>query len=236
MKRYKFLTYILTSALVLSLTACGGEADPAATNVTTPNSTTSATPAPEKSLYEHGLDIIAMMDEMIRSDFYLNVMSSSEEIEAKAAELAQGNYTRPQAVYELTVPTYAMLMALLDEEMVGMDELSTELQTQLNTRSASAFITQLNAMEGTTALATGSIFMANKLFVSQETTSNTIYLYTFENGYSIAVVYILGENNAVSANGYFLMNETISTESAEELKHSLKDAHLEFTVTEVELN
>ena len=239
MKRYKFLAHILAGALVLSLTACGGEVDMSSTSVTTnstPTSAPTAIPAPEKSLYEHGLDIIAMMDEMIRSDFYLDTMSSSQEIEEKASELAQGNYSKPKAVYELTVPTFATLLALLDEEMAGLEELSPELQAQLNTRSASAFITQLNAMEGTTALATSSVFTASKLFVSSALSENTIYLYTFEQGHSIAIVYTPGENNAVSATGYFLLNEDISTESAMELQNSLKDTSFLFTVTELKIN
>lgn len=239
MKRHKVTACILMLTTFLTLTACGGEVDLSSTNVITNNPPTlapTATPAVEKSLYEHGLDIISMMDEMIRSDFYLDIMSSSTEIEEKATELAQGIYTRPKAVYELSVPDFAVLLTLLDEEMAGLESLSSELQAQLNTRSASSFITQLNTMEGATAIATSSIFMASKLFVSHEITQNIIYLYTFEKGHSIAIVYTLGENNAISASGYFLMNENISTESAMELQNSLKDASLFFTVTELKIN
>ncbi len=239
MKRYKLLAYILAGALILSLTACSGEVDMSATTVTTNSTPTSAptiTPAPEKSLYEHGLDIIAMMDEMIRSEFYLDTMSSSREIAEKAAELAHGNYTNPETVYELSVPDFAVLLALLDEEMTGLESLSPQLQAQLNTRSASSFITQLNAMEGVTAIAAGSVFSASKLFVNHEITENTIYLYTFEKGQPVAIVYTPGENHAVNATGFFLMNEDISTESAMELQSSLKDVSFFFTVTELDIN
>lgn len=234
MKRYKFLTYLFAGVLALNLTACSGKTDLSSTNVSTPTDAPTATPVSEKSLYAHGLDIISMMDEMIRSDFYLNTMSASPEIEEKASELAQGDYTKPIAVYELTVPEFADLLTLLDAKMEGYEDLSSELQTQLNNRSASAFITQLNAMEGVVAIATGSVFTANKLFVSHEITENTIYLYTFESGAPIAILYTIGENNAISAGGYFLLSESISTESAMELQNSLKDAHLFFTVTELE--
>ncbi|MBQ9141370.1 MAG: hypothetical protein IJX63_06190 [Lachnospiraceae bacterium] len=239
MKKHKVTACILALTTLLSITGCGGEVDMSSTGVTTnstPTSAPTATPAPEKSLYEHGLDMIDMMDEMIRSDFYLDTMSSSQEIEEQASELAQGDYTSPEAVYELSVPEFATLLALLDEEMTGLENLSPKLQAQLNTKSASAFITQLNAMEGATAIATSSIFMASKLFVNHEITENTIYLYTFEKGHSVAIVYTIGENNAVSATGYFLMNEAISTRSATELQSSLKDASFLFTVTELDIN
>lgn len=239
MKKQKITACILALTTLLSITACGGEVDMSSTSVTTnttPTSAPTATPAPEKSLYEHGLDLIAMMDEMIRSDFYLDTMSSSQEIEEKAAELAQGDYTEPEAVYELSVPEFATLLALLDEEMAGFETLSDELQTQLNTRSASSFITQLNAMEGVTSIAASSVFSASKLFVNHEITENTIYLYTFEIGHSVAIVYTPGENHAVNATGFFLMNEDISTESAMDLQSSLKDVSFFFTVTELDIN
>ena len=239
MKKHKITACILAFATLLSVTACGGEVDMSSSHVTTNNTPTSAptaTPSPEKSLYEHGLEVIAMMDEMIRSDFYLDTMSSSREIEEQATQLAQGDYTRPEAVYELSVPEFATLLALLDEEMAGLENLSPKLQAQLDDKSTSSFITRLNAMEGATAIATSSIFMANKLFVNHEITENTIYLYTFEKGHSVAIVYTVGEDNAVNAAGYFLMNEDISTASTAELQSSLKDASLLFTVTELEID
>lgn len=239
MKKHKIAACILAFATLLSITACGGEVDMSSTGVTTNNTNTStptATPVPEKSLYEQGLDMIAMMDEMIRSDFYRDTMSPSYEIEELASNLALGDYTSPEAVYELSVPEFATLLALLDEDMTGLETLSPKLQAQLNDKNTSAFITRLNAMEGATAIAASSIFMANKLFVNHELTDNTIYLYTFEKGHSIAIIYIVGENNAVNASGYFLMDENISTTSAIELQSALKDAELILTVKELEID
>ena len=231
-KRSKLLAYMMIFTMTLALGGCGGKA-PSTQESTTPTSAPTAAPAPAKSLYEHGMDVIALMDEMLDSELYLTTMSGSADIQAKAAELAQGNYDAPQAVYQITVPTFSQLLALLEEEMTGINALSEELQAQLNAKSASAFITQLNAMEGTIAIATGSIFTANKLFVSSELTENTVYLYTFETGNPIAIVFVQGEDNAVSANGYFLMNQSISAESAEALQEALQGAYLDCTVKEV---
>lgn len=239
MKKPKITACILALTALLSTTACGGEVDMSATGVTTnttPTGAPTATPIQEKSLYEHGLDIIAMMEEMVHSDFYLDTMSSGKEMEEIAAQLASGDYATPKSVYELHVPDFAVLLALLDEEMAGFETLSPVLQKQLNNKSAGAFINQLNARDGALSLATSSVFTANKLFVNHEITENTIYMYTFEKGNAIVIIYTLGENNAVSATGAFLMDQDISTASAKELQNALKDASMLYTVTELEIN
>lgn len=239
MKRRKLLTYLLLFTMTISMTACGKDTEPSTAEVTTTGNTATEAPATaapiaEKSLYEHGLEIITLMDEMLHSELYLHTMTSSGEIQEAAATLAQETYDTPTAVYEITVPTFASMLALLEEEITGMNALSEDLITMLNARSASSLISQLNAREGTTALATVSVFTANKVFVSEELTENTIYLYTFENGTPIAVVFTLGEDHAVSAAGYFVLSSTLPTESADELQTALKELFV--YVKELEIN
>ncbi len=72
---------------------------------------------------------------MRRNETYLTTITANSKLQEKATELAQGNYDTPLAIYEITVPTFFEMMALLDEEMEDMTELSDALLAYLNTRS-----------------------------------------------------------------------------------------------------
>ncbi len=260
----KSITGILILSMTVSLMACGSSADTtentlpseisienntatkppevlvitqdtATTENTAPESATELSPSSTKSLYRHGMDVVALMDEMLRNDFYLKAMSGSSDIQAKADELARGNYTNPKAVYQITPLPFTSLMVLLEGKVDGLGELSPTLLEHLDTKSAPALLNRLNAMDGALTLATTSVYTAGKTFVSGMVTENIIYLYTFEEGYPIAITFTKGEGGAVSATGTFLMTDTISTESLEELKSSLQELAMLLKIEEIEI-
>lgn len=203
--------------------------------VTSENENSAAQPMSDnKSLYAHGMDIIALMEEMVQSDYYLDVMSGSDEIETMATDIAKGAYTSAKTVYEVTVPSFDKLLALLDEDFGGFSELSPGLQEHLNNRSASSFLTRINANEGVGALATSSVFTAGKVFVNGTLTENTMYLYTFESGYPIAICFSKGVDGAVSASGTFLLSQSLSCETAEDIEDFFRDIYITCTVEEIE--
>ena len=75
-------------ALVLSLCACGGQ------NSNTPSG---------KTLLEHGLDVIATMDEMADSDEYINFYTASKEMAEIVKDIGKGDHSAPTAVYKITL-------------------------------------------------------------------------------------------------------------------------------------
>ncbi len=260
----KVIAAILTLSLTFSLMACGNAADVGentlpteivtenTTNTQPPvtesdsqntvviessdaNSATEPSPSSTKSLYQHGMDVVALMDEMLQNDFYLEAMSGSSDIQAKAEELARGNYSNPKAVYQITPLPFTSLMVLLEGETDGLEELSPTLLAHLDTKSAPALLNRLNAMDGALTLATTAAFTAGKTFVSGMVTENIIYLYTFETGYPIAIIFTKGEGGAVSATGTFLMTDTISTESLDKLKSSLQELAMLLKIEELEI-
>ena len=80
-------------ALVLSLCACGGQ------NSNTPSG---------KTLLEHGLDVIATMDEMADSDEYINFYTASKEMAEIVKDIGKGDHSAPTAVYKITIAKEAM--------------------------------------------------------------------------------------------------------------------------------
>lgn len=176
-----------------------------------------------KSLYEHGMDVIALMEEMVDSSSYGSLMSGAAEIEQMRQALATGDYAAPQAVYEIEVPTMGDILAYAESENVT-ESFSDSLNKLLDNRSASSLINLINSRSGTAALATSSVYTAAKTFVSSEAKESTIYLYTFQNGNPIAVVFITGEDSAVTATGTFLMADGLDAASVEQLQALFREA------------
>ena len=176
-----------------------------------------------KSLYEHGMDVIALMEEMVGSSSYGSLMSSAAEIEQIRQTLAGGDYAAPQAVYEIEVPTMGDILAYAESE-VTTESFSDSLNKLLDNRSASSLINLINSRSGTAALATSSVYTASKTFVSSGTKESTIYLYTFQNGNPIAVVFTTGEDSTVTATGTFLIADGFDAASVEQLQALFREA------------
>lgn len=176
-----------------------------------------------KSLYEHGMDVVMLMDEMVSSSSYGSLMSSSEEIEQMRLMLAAGDYAAPQAVYEIEVLSFRDILALAESEDIT-EPFSDSLQNMLDNRSAASLVSLVNSRNGAAALASASVYTAGKTFVSSETAESTLYLYTFRNGNPIAVAFTVGEDNTVTATGTFLMIDGFDAKSAEQLRDLLREA------------
>lgn len=156
-----------------------------------------------KSPVEHGMDVVAMLDEMAGNTDYLSALTGKEEVLAIAAELDAGNYEQYRTVYRITIDEEKLrgFLGFTDVEM------SDSLKNYFNNGALSSVITRLNAAHGVNYTMVSSLCTAGKKFVSRGITENCIYLYTFEKGTPIAVIFGRGEDDAVSASGYFILDE-----------------------------
>ncbi len=203
----KFLTALLLSALLLS--SCGIPA------------------VEDRSLYEHGLDVVAMLNEIAESEEYLSIYSANEDILSIVNSIAEGDHVTPETVYRLTLSEESVA-ALSGTDV--LHSLSPELKAFLNGRVQASVINIANARGGSTALAATSICTAGKTFVSREITENMIYLYTFENAYPIAVSFTVGDGGSVSASGTYLIAEELNTDTPDAIKEFFSEMTLEVEV------
>jgi len=188
-------------ALVLSLCACGGQIGNTASG---------------KTLLEHGLEVVATMDEMADSDEYISFYSGNKEMAEIVKEIGKGDHSAPVAVYKITIDKEAIEAW---DMLGGLDGLSENLKTAMRQKAfGAALITQINAQNGATTLAATTICTAGKTFVSTEGDGDTIYLYVYENACPAAVSFVRGEDNSVSASGTFIINDGFDTSSMESLE------------------
>jgi len=193
--------------LMLSLCACGGE---------------SGTSSGGKTLLEHGLEVVATMDEMAGSDEYINFYTGSKDMTEIVKEISKGDHSAPVAVYKITIDKEAMEAW---DMLSGLEGLSENLKTAMRQKAfGAALITQINAQNGATTLAATTICTAGKTFVSSEGDGDAIYLYVYENACPAAVSFVRGEDNSVSASGTFILNDGFDASSPESLEAFFGDS------------
>lgn len=199
MRNKKWMGLLLVLAMTLGLVACGSEA----------KEEDKRDEKSQKTLYEHGEDIIDLMVEATRNETYMEIYTTSEEMMEILIEIGEGDFEEPDKVLAMTgdADVFADLLGLN-----GIEGLSRNLEKNLNNRMFGAMVNQLNSRAGSMYLAAASISAMGKTFVDEDVDDNVIYFYIYEDATPIAVTFIPGEDGAVSAGGCFIMVEDVNTE------------------------
>lgn len=203
---------IIVLMMVLSLSACSSKKD-----------------AETKSLYEQGLEVVALMAEMTQTEAYVDIHTGDSEIKNVIQSIGDGDYSVPKVVYAISI-TDENLAAMA--ELGSLDGASEELKNFLMQRVQASLMTQINAMSGVESLSATSVCTVSKTFVNEDSAENVIYLYTYENAMPVAVSFMVGEDHAVSASGIFVMYDAFTYGSASEIEAFFSDITVE--VTEVQ--
>jgi len=167
-----------------------------------------------KSLYEQGLEVVQLMTEITQNEEYVNVVAT-DDIKPIIQELANGNYSTPKAVYSIFASDKELEKMA---EINGFDNISDNLKPFLLSKICSSLISQINSTGGVENVAVAGLCTAGKTFVNENADENIIYLYTYDDAVPIAVTFITGDDNSVSANGTFVMYDEFTCNSADEIK------------------
>lgn len=185
-------------------------------------------------LYEHGLDVVAVMNEMINSDSFLQLYTMGTDIHNVVADIRTGDYSSPAAIYELKV-SKEELVALYTSEMDPdfMKGFSEELTAEVDKKMNGAVVSIINGMAGMEELAASSICTAEKLFVYEELKDNTLYLYMYENALPVVVSFVVGDHGAAEAVGSFLMLEDFKNADHEFIENYFGNFSIEVKALEM---
>lgn len=204
----KTLSLILACSVLFLLVSCGGKTDG------------------NKSIYEQGLTLAALLKEMAGSDAYLQLYSSMPEAQEILSDAADGDYAAPKAVYQIEISDSTLF--------TGIENLPDPLKEYASSRVQSSLANLINAQGGSSILAAASICTAEKIFVCRDFTGNTTYLYTYESGVPVLVNFLAGEDGAVAAYGSFVLPEDFSVETAADIRQSLESLGIDAEVEETE--
>lgn len=190
------LALVLSALLVLTSCAEQGEKNSA-----------------EKSIYEQGIEVIALMNDMVSSENYVGLMFNNSETTALVMSFANEGYAEPKAVYKVCLSGDALLELLT---LSDISQLPDRLGEHLRSRALGTVPGLVNAKAGIDMLASVSACAAEKTFVSSEISEDVAYLYTYENAAPVFVTFTVGEGGAVSALGQFIFDEAAFMDAAEE--------------------
>lgn len=192
----KRIIIIFMAVMIFGMTACGTKKE-------------------QVSLYEQGMEVVALMDEMTDNQSYVQMFTGNTQI----SELIQGNtngdYSKPQAVYEVVLQK-DNYQGLLGNEAT-QTTMSDELKRIISKKVKASVITQLNAYGGSENLAASTICTAGISFVNSEVKEDVIYIYVYENTAPVAVIFLKEGNDIVSANGTFLLGEELTNLTEESI-------------------
>lgn len=202
-------TIVLVS--VLSLSACGNSQSKPET----------------KSLYAQGMEVVQLMTEIVQSEEYINA-TATDSLKPTIQELADGNYSKPKAVYSISASDKEIAKLA---EFNEFDNISDTLKPFISSKLCNALINIINSRGGVEDIAVAGVCSAGKTFVNENADGNIIYLYTYDDAVPVAVTFITGDDNTVSANGTFVMYDEFNCNSADEIKDFF--SYITVEVTEV---
>ena len=170
--------------VALGLTACGEDKE-------------------ETSLYNQGLEVVSLMNEMVNNEAYVKNFTANDEILSIVKRISKGNYDVPREVYEINLGDN--VSGLLFGENESSITMSDQLKRVMEKKAVSAVVTQINAYGGATNLAASTVCTAGLSFVNDQIAEDLIYIYLYEEAKPVAVTFLSEGNGIVSANGCFLM-------------------------------
>ena len=182
-------------------------------------------------LYEQGLEVVTLMDEMADSQSYVQIFTGNTQISELIQSNTNGDYSKPQAVYEVVLQkdNYQGLLGNEETQAIMSDELKGIISKKVN----ASVITQLNAYGGSENLAASTICTTGVSFVNSEVKEDVIYIYVYENTAPVAVIFLQEGNDIVSANGTFLFGEELTNLTEESISQLFEGLYV--TVQEVEM-
>lgn len=165
-----------------------------------------------KTLYDHGLELVSIIEEMAESEEYIAVYTGSPRISDVISDFGDGDYSSPSKVYRLEPAAEIIAEYAHSAELSGM---SDKVKDMVFAKTIAALATQANAVDGAENLAATTVCTAGKTFVNSEISDPVIYVYVYDNGYPVAVTFTAGENSTVSASAMFISCSIFDTSSVQ---------------------
>lgn len=168
------------------------------------------------SLYQHGLSLIPYMKQtaLYPEAFF----SSTDDYVDAFSALAEEDHSEPTAVYELSF-SQSLLFQQLDITLPG--SVPEQYEDYMLLRAYKSIPSYINTKSELDDVIVSSLCTASRTFVSEERSTHTVYVYSFENATPVMVVFTIGDDHTVTADGQFLLYDECNTESEESIEESL---------------
>ena len=178
-----------------------------------------------ESLKDRGLEVVGLLNEKLHSEAYTQLVASSAITDSELfQELRQIDFSKVENVYKITFSKDSLesLLKVFGEADIDLEPMSDTIKESLQTQMIESFFTTLTAKKsGSMALAVQGTFSAELLFVDPEKDTNSIYLFSYQNAYPVAVSFTRSDDGAVKAKACIVMIKDFKAGTVDEVKNSL---------------
>lgn len=162
-----------------------------------------------KTFIIQGLSLISLMKEKAMNDDYSRLLGRNDEFIAKLHELCAGDMSKIHDVIRLSV--VFDMFSLSEERLL---QFSPMLKRELEILLLKSFTANWSNKAEMDKIAAASFIASERTFVSSELKEDCIYIFGFEDDslYPVAVGFMRGEGNSVSAFSTFVLSKDFVTD------------------------
>ena len=162
-----------------------------------------------KTFIIHGLSLISLMKEKAMNDDYSRLLGRNDEFIAKLHELCAGDMSKIHDVIRLS--GVFDMFSLSEERLL---QFSPMLKRELEILLLKSFTANWSNKAEMDKIAAASFIASERTFVSSELKEDCIYIFGFEDDslYPVAVGFMRGEGNSVSAFSTFVLSKDFDTD------------------------
>ena len=162
-----------------------------------------------KTFIIQGLSLISLMKEKAMNDDYSRLLGRNDEFIAKLHELCAGDMSKIHDVIRLS--GVFDMFSLSEERLL---QFSPMLKRELEILLLKSFTANWSNKAEMDKIAAASFIASERTFVSSELKEDCIYIFGFEDDslYPVAVGFMRGEGNSVSAFSAFVLSKDFVTD------------------------
>lgn len=162
-----------------------------------------------KTFIIQGLSLISLMKEKAMKDDYSRLLGRNDEFIAKLHELCAGDMSKIHDVIRLS--GVFDMFSLSEERLL---QFSPMLKRELEILLLKSFTANWSNKAEMDKIAAASFIASERTFVSSELKEDCIYIFGFEDDslYPVAVGFMRGEGNSVSAFSTFVLSKDFVTD------------------------
>lgn len=206
----KLLCFALALCLVLGLCGCqiitreiigmdGGSHDDTEGFVT------------DEALYEHGMELGELLEEMLRSPEYFDLMGGSDRLSEVIIPLMRADLSEPESAYivELSPDALPLLMSAAEADL---DSIPGGLRDFIERRMISSVPSIINSQQGAETLAAASILTVSGAWPDGELEAGRYLILNYPYVCPVMVSFC-GENGVVSGTATMLIGSALEEDT-----------------------
>lgn len=201
----KPLIFLLALCLMMGL--CGCQA------ITKEIIQRDATVSDDAALYEHGMELAELLEEMLGSPEYFEMMGGSERLGEVIAPLMRADLSQPESAYLVTLSEEALPL-LMDAAEVDMDQFSHRMREFLERRMISSVPSILNSRQGAETLAAASILTVSDAWAGENLELGCYLILNYPDACPVLVSF-WGGDGLIEGTAAMLIGEPLEEDSME---------------------